>query len=280
VKMSNDDLSFAIRRSIVAGSMAGCAVDLTLYPLDTIKTRLQSSSLTRLGQKSIFSSLYSGVGSVLIGSAPSSALFFTAYDLCKRQLTPLMATEEQLFRCHMISACVGEITACLIRVPVEVIKQRAQVHSGLQLLSIAKGTISNEGIRGLYRGYLATVAREIPFSTIQFPLWEYFKRSLAARQGSDVRPWQGALCGSLAGGIAACITTPFDVAKTRIMLAHFKHTDATHNSFSMILKIARSEGISKLYSGVVPRTTWMSIGGLIYFGAFEFIVSIFNKTHV
>jgi len=29
------------------------------------------------------------------------------------------------------------------------------------------------------------------------------------RQGYSVAPWQGALCGSLAGGIAACLTTPF-----------------------------------------------------------------------
>jgi hypothetical protein len=28
-----------------------------------------------------------------------------------------------------------------------------------------------------------------------------------------------AACGSIAGAVAACITTPFDVAKTRIMLS-------------------------------------------------------------
>jgi solute carrier family 25 S-adenosylmethionine transporter 26 len=33
---------------------------------------------------------------------------------------------------------------------------------------------------------------------------DYWKR----KQGSDLSPWQGALCGSLAGGIAASITTP------------------------------------------------------------------------
>lgn len=81
--------------------------------------------------------------------------------------------------------------------------------------------------------------REIPFSFIQYPLWEYFKVRflLATRlltclscdgsikatwtsvQGSRVEPWQGAVCGALAGGIAAATTTPLDVAKTRVMLA-------------------------------------------------------------
>ncbi len=32
-----------------------------------------------------------------------------------------------------------------------------------------------QGLTGMYRGYLSTVVREIPFSLIQFPLWEYLK---------------------------------------------------------------------------------------------------------
>ncbi|CAF1364549.1 unnamed protein product, partial [Didymodactylos carnosus] len=224
----------------------GCVVDLSLYPIDTIKTRLQSN-LRRTGQDTkILKSLYAGVGSVIIGSAPSSALFFTSYDLCKRQLNPLF-DEKYLFQLHMLAATVGEITACLIRVPVEVVKQRAQVNSGLQLINIARTTISNEGIGGLYRGYIATVAREIPFSMLQFPLWEYFKRVWRKRQVKELEPWKGAVCGSLAGGISACITTPLDVAKTRIMLANREHVDAKSNSLSVISNIAKQEGfLSKI----------------------------------
>ena len=32
-----------------------------------------------------------------------------------------------------------------------------------------------QGVRGLYRGYFTTISREIPFSFIQYPVWEYFK---------------------------------------------------------------------------------------------------------
>lgn len=38
-------------------------------------------------------------------------------------------------------------------------------------------------------------------------------------QQSPVRPWQSSLCGAFAGGFSAAVTTPLDVAKTRIMLA-------------------------------------------------------------
>ncbi|CAF5119016.1 unnamed protein product, partial [Rotaria sp. Silwood1] len=116
------------------------------------------------------------------------------------------------------------------------------------------------GLLGFYRGYFATISREIPFSIIQFPLWELFKKYWATKQGYSVSPWQGAICGSVAGGIAASITTPFDVAKTRIILAHHSDVDAASHPFKIIRNIVKQEGFTALYSGVIPRTMWISIG--------------------
>jgi len=84
-----------------AGSISGCAVDLSLYPIDTIKTRLQQKQ--HLNGMKLFSSLYSGVGSVLIGSGPSSALFFLGYNLTKRTIH-----FESQWKTHMIAATLGE----------------------------------------------------------------------------------------------------------------------------------------------------------------------------
>ena len=53
---------------IQAGGLAGTAVDLLFFPLDTIKTRLQAAQgFRRAGG---FSGVYKGVGSVVVGSAP------------------------------------------------------------------------------------------------------------------------------------------------------------------------------------------------------------------
>ena len=55
-----------------AGAAAGFAVDITLFPLDTLKTRLQSKQ--RFIKAGGFRGIYSGIGSVAIGSAPGGML--------------------------------------------------------------------------------------------------------------------------------------------------------------------------------------------------------------
>jgi hypothetical protein len=96
----------------------GFSVDIVLYPIDTIKTRMQCE--TGFATSGGFRRIYAGVPSTLVGSAPSAALFFIVYEWtkCIGGDTPVS---------HMLAASMGEVTACLIRVPTEVVKQRTQV---------------------------------------------------------------------------------------------------------------------------------------------------------
>lgn len=72
-------------RWLVCGATAGLSVDLSLYPIDTIKTRLQSSQgFIKAGG---FKNVYRGMSSVAIGSAPGAAIFFTTYYAGKQIIT-------------------------------------------------------------------------------------------------------------------------------------------------------------------------------------------------
>ena len=68
--------------SLVAGGLAGTAVDISLFPLDTIKTRLQSRQ--GFWAAGGFRRIYSGLGPAAVGSAPNAAVFFCTYDTVKR----------------------------------------------------------------------------------------------------------------------------------------------------------------------------------------------------
>ncbi|KAL9838551.1 mitochondrial S-adenosylmethionine carrier protein isoform 7-T7 [Geothlypis trichas] len=151
--------------ALAAGGVAGVCVDLILFPLDTVKTRLQSPQGFR--KAGGFRGIYAGVPSTVIGSFPNAAAFFITYENVKSVL-PHGSSPYLSPATHMVAASLGEV---------------------------------------------------IPFSLVQFPLWESLKDLWSWKQGHVVDSWQSAVCGAFAGGFAAAVTTPLDVAKTRIMLA-------------------------------------------------------------
>ncbi|XP_042084206.1 S-adenosylmethionine mitochondrial carrier protein isoform X2 [Haplochromis burtoni] len=170
--------------SLVAGGCAGMCVDLTLFPLDTIKTRLQSQQgFYKAGG---FRGIYAGVPSAAVGSFPNAAAFFVTYEYTKALLGTggVFALPHVAPVTHMLAASLGEVVACLIRVPTEVVKQRAQASLSSSTYNILLATLREEGVRGLYRGYGSTVLREIPFSLVQFPLWEYLKAGSTTASGN------------------------------------------------------------------------------------------------
>uniref|UniRef100_A0A8C7MMG0 Mitochondrial S-adenosylmethionine carrier protein n=1 Tax=Oncorhynchus kisutch TaxID=8019 RepID=A0A8C7MMG0_ONCKI len=261
----------ADRRTMLAGGCAGMCVDLTLFPLDTIKTRLQSQQgFTKAGG---FRGIYAGVPSAAIGSFPNAAAFFVTYESTKSALgahgalsAPHMAPVT-----HMLGASLGEVVACLIRVPTEVVKQRTQASLSSNTYQVLLATLREEGVRGLYRGYNSTVLREVGLvshthlpSTLTLP-----KTQWSRRQGHTLYSWQAAVCGAFAGGIAAFVTTPLDVAKTRIMLAKAGTSTASGNIPLVLLDVWKTRGLMGLFSGTIPRVTSISLGGFIFLGAYE-----------
>ncbi|KAB0360546.1 hypothetical protein FD754_004702 [Muntiacus muntjak] len=105
-----------------AGGIAGVSVDLILFPLDTIKTRLQSpQGFYKAGG---FYGVYAGVPSTAIGSFPNAAAFFVTYEYVK-WILHTDSSSHLMPVTHMLAASAGEV-----------------------------------GIQGLYRGYKSTVLRE------------------------------------------------------------------------------------------------------------------------
>lgn len=250
-------------------------MDITLFPIDTIKTRLQSErGFWRSGG---FRGIYKGIGATATGSTPTAALFFVTYESIKSFLSH-RTTKDQTPFVHMLAASCGEIVACLIRVPVEIAKQRKQalyVKKETSSLQILYQAFKQDGlIKGVYRGFGITIMREVPFSLIQFPLWEYLKVQWQPVTGLPLNPVAVAVCGAISGGIAAGFTTPLDVLKTRIMLAE----STSRLSVPKILKsIYRENGIRGLFAGFTPRVVWITLGGAVFFGVYDFMTNLINN---
>lgn len=133
----------------------------------------------------------------------------------------------------------------MIRVPVEIAKQRRQtISTRTSSISILMEAYRTEGIRrGLYRGYGSTIMREVPFAFIQFPIWEHLKANWTVNTGLELTPIAVAVCGAVAGGIASFLTTPLDVAKTRIMLAE-RNQSVRLTITSVLQSVYKDKGVT------------------------------------
>lgn len=295
-------LTTSFATALVAGGIAGTSVDMALYPIDTIKVRLQSPlGFAKAGG---LRGIYNGLGAAAIGSAPGAALFFSTYETVKPRLLEWSRSSSNVdlpdWWCHMAAASAGEVMACLVRVPTEVVKAKMQTSSDPSMsLSRAFRTVYyHEGFEGsswlvryaggLYRGFGMTLFREIPFAIVQFPLYERFKELLEEhwrdqhdRQRQQQQPMrnipqqplvtslQAAACGSLSGAIAGALTTPLDVLKTRTQLGTDRDGIPYRGVVDVLRRTLQSEGGSALWSGLQPRVVWISIGGFVFFGAYE-----------
>ncbi|KAJ1427071.1 mitochondrial substrate carrier [Ochromonadaceae sp. CCMP2298] len=256
--------------ALISGGIAGTSVDVALYPLDTIKTRLQSSrGFIKAGG---FAGVYKGLSAAAVGSAPGAALFFSTYEMMKGQLHGRLP--EPMV--HMMAAACGETAACLVRVPTEVVKQRMQAGLSSSALGTVRGILAREGgVLGLYQGFGITLMREIPFAFIQFPIYEFAKNCISRwNDGRTPHSYEAALCGSFSGGIAAALTTPLDVVKTRLMLGADSEGVPYKGPLDTFMRVraegaASPRGIGIFFAGVQPRVMWISIGGFVFFGAYD-----------
>lgn len=245
--------------SLFAGACAGLFVDLSLYPIDTVKTRIQSKEgfLASGG----FKNVYKGLSAVAVGSVPGGAAFFFAYDTAKRVLLSSTSSSgandtaspgassiptPRVFACQAAAAMCGESFACCIRVPVEMVKQQMQAGHHSSITSALRYITNNasppaavtvngvpaapppiriSGVYHLFHGMPIMLMRELPFSVIQMSLYETLKSKVYAYKDHPYAPCALPLCGAFSGGCAAFLTTPLDVIKTRIMLMrHHSHT--------------------------------------------------------
>ncbi|XP_014522876.1 solute carrier family 25 member 44 isoform X1 [Vigna radiata var. radiata] len=143
--------------------------------------------------------------------------------------------------------------------PVSVVKTRLQVASKDTLersaLSVVKGLLKTDGIRGLYKGFLTVMTGTIPTRIIFLTALETTKvaslRMLEPFRLSDTT--QTAISNGLAGMtsslLAQAMFVPIDVVSQKLMVQGYSgHTQYT-GGLDVARKVLRSDGIRGLYRG-------------------------------
>ncbi|CAF0927166.1 unnamed protein product [Brachionus calyciflorus] len=158
--------------------------------------------------------------STLSKSPPTSAAFFGVYNKTKSKME-YHAYSENLNQsiCHIVAVYLSHSASCIFRAPVDIYRQERRACAELKPFQVLNklACSSDIGMR-LTRQLLTTVIRELPFCSIKYPLWEFLKCKVENSKTNQehCKTHESAICGAIAGGTAAALTIPIDLANKRI----------------------------------------------------------------
>ena len=98
-----------------------------------------------------------------------------------------------------------------------------QVHKSefRSALTCARTVYANEGLSAFYVSYPTTLTMTVPFTAVQFTVYEQLKAFLNPH--GSYSPSTHIVAGGLAGAVAGAVTTPLDVAKTLLQTRGTSH---------------------------------------------------------
>ncbi|XP_077236912.1 mitochondrial carnitine/acylcarnitine carrier-like protein [Tasmannia lanceolata] len=270
-----------VTKDLAAGTVGGVAQLICGHPFDTIKVKLQSQPTPLPGQLPKYSGgidavkqtvageglrgLYKGMGAPLATVAAYNALLFTARGKMEALLrsqpgVPLSVNQQCV--CGAGAGVAVSFLAC----PTELIKCRLQAQSALAdsgpsagavkyggPIDVVKHVLKSEGgVRGLFKGMVPTLAREVPGNALVFGVYEALKQFFAGgRDTSGLGMGSLLVAGGLAGASFWVSIYPTDVVKSVIQVDNYKNPKFS-GSIDAYKKIFASEGVKGLYKGFGP----------------------------
>ncbi|CAD5207371.1 unnamed protein product [Bursaphelenchus okinawaensis] len=132
-------------------------------------------------------------------------------------------------------------------------------------MKFVKVSYQQEGFWSLFRGNSATMARVIPFASIQFASYEQYRNVLHVDEGGKRTPFRRYCAGSLAGITATAITYPLDTAKARLSVSSKKE----YPNLRAVFKYEyQKNGLKNFYRGL-----WPTLMGVIPYAGSGFFVN-------
>ncbi|CAL9751446.1 unnamed protein product [Musa acuminata subsp. burmannicoides] len=288
-------------KDLTAGTVGGAAQLIVGHPFDTIKVKLQSQPAPLPGQPPKYSGamdavkqtmvaegprgLYKGMGVPLATVAAFNAVLFTV----RGQMEGLLRSEPGApltVNQQMVCGAGAGVAVSILACPTELIKCRLQAQSALAgsaassaaakyggPMDVAKHVVREAGVRGLFKGMVPTLAREVPGNAVLFGVYEALKQYFAGgKDTSGLGRWPLMVAGGLGGASFWLSVYPTDVVKSVIQVDDFKNPKYS-GSVGALRKIAAAEGIKGLYRGFGPAMARSVPANAACFLAYEMIRS-------
>ena len=177
----------------VAAGLAGTAAVLAATPIERMKVGLQTwpgstlsgvvSRIVRLGPPGFFT----GLDAMLLANVPYSIVFYGCYQPVRNMVNEkswgAAGSGDEQGMGPMCAAGVANIVGTTFFMPGELVRMR-MMHDPSRYTSFCQAVptiVREEGAQTLFRGYRATLLRDIPYAMISFSLFEYLRSCLSRR---------------------------------------------------------------------------------------------------
>jgi solute carrier family 25 (mitochondrial S-adenosylmethionine transporter), member 26 len=273
----------AVRENLACGAIARFSQNISMYPVDTIKTRVQVSrnlggatgggGVAKLREAVSKGGLYRGLPLSLVGNVPYGMITFGLYETIKSEVFEKRFARVPKSLAIVLSACIGDAVGSLALTPAEVVKSKTQARLYENSMAAVRSIAAKGGVRGFYQGYGAALSRDLPFRAIQLTLYENARQRYSAwvarRHGREMTAVENLVMGAVTGTCTAALTTPLDVIRTRMMSQSPGSGAAYASATDCFLKTVRNEGFVSLYKGIIPRVALIGPSAAIFFVAYE-----------
>jgi solute carrier family 25 protein 39/40 len=173
---------------------------------------------------------------------PANVIYFAGYDWLRTDDRSPIKQRLGESGAPLVAGSIARVAAAAATSPLEMFRTRLQATPGTGANHF-KTTIQDlyhmtqaKGYSSLWRGFTLTLWRDVPFSGLYWWGYEEVKKTLITARyphlaESDDRPQETTtqafldsfISGAVSGSVAAFVTTPFDVGKTRQQV--FRHLD-------------------------------------------------------
>lgn len=189
-----------------------------------------------------------------------------------------MAAGNQNMALNFALGGISGSFATLCIQPLDMIKVRIQLlseqgHKNISPITVGKDIIKQHGFLYLYKGLDSAILRQIFYGTTRLGLFYSFLDHFKTKNhGKEVTLLQKSVSSFTAGGIAAFVANPADLVLIRIQADGTLPVEQRRNyknAFDGIARIAKEEGVTKLWRGCLPAISRACIINLSLLAPFE-----------
>uniref|UniRef100_A0A3P8UZ54 Solute carrier family 25 member 45 n=1 Tax=Cynoglossus semilaevis TaxID=244447 RepID=A0A3P8UZ54_CYNSE len=290
-----------------AGTISGALGVAVGYPLDTVKVnvRLQTQSVykgifhcvAKTYRHEGFHGFFKGMAFPVMTTGVINSILFGSYSYALHYLTQgwdkskkasnaqvlaagcfsgLMQVSKSLFQCTL--QIKKQFIGLHEDLPTDLVKVRLQGQTSSERyrgpVHCVAVILKGEGVRGLYRGGVPYILRDVPCFGLYFLPYEFTRKALTAT-GKDSDTFAVLVAGGVAGVTSWCLATPMDVIKSRLQMSGAGGPE--YRGFLHCIRVSvREEGVRVLFKGLLLNSLRAFPVNAVTFLSYESLMKFFS----